>query len=373
MKIEYVREFKKNYLVIEDENVLNNNYETKMLTKNTIDGLLSCNDRMINGSGYLYYDISSKQNFKTLNDERSLSIEDIKGLFSSLIKLCSCMEKYLMYEDGLMLKPEYIYKSLDSNEYYFLYYQDEGNRGSFTELLDYLIEHIDSDDISAVEAVYQMSDLVRRSHYAIDESLKWFDEEYIKSEKYDYNDDNNMKVSNENDNKTEEDYEEWEKELYKEEAKDHAKNSLFKRILSIFIKKEKAPEIIDYAYENTVFEDVEVKQDYKDNSNTVFIPWVENCEHKLYGLGKNNKKHIDLNRAPITIGKLKGAVDIEIPDESISRIHAKLIKKNGKYVLVDMNSTNGTYKNGLRLSPNESVVIEPGDEIGLGKLKFIYR
>lgn len=32
-----------------------------------------------------------------------------------------------------------------------------------------------------------------------------------------------------------------------------------------------------------------------------------------------------------------------------------------------------SFRNGMRLEPNASEIIEPGDEIGIGKLKFIYR
>jgi len=48
--------------------------------------------------------------------------------------------------------------------------------------------------------------------------------------------------------------------------------------------------------------------------------------------------------------------------------------RNGnKIFITDLNSTNGTFRNGIRLSPNASEIIEPGDEIRLGKLKFVYR
>ena len=41
--------------------------------------------------------------------------------------------------------------------------------------------------------------------------------------------------------------------------------------------------------------------------------------------------------------------------------------------LTDMNSMNGTYKNGLRMQPQETVEIEPGDEIRFGSLNYCYR
>ena len=110
-----------------------------------------------------------------------------------------------------------------------------------------------------------------------------------------------------------------------------------------------------------------------DIGNTVFIPWTENCENKLYSMDKKIKCHIDLNKLPFTVGKLAGAVDMVIDEKSISRMHAKFFREDNKIYISDLNSTNGTFRNGMRLTPNASEIIEPGDEIRLGKLKFIYR
>ena len=65
-------------------------------------------------------------------------------------------------------------------------------------------------------------------------------------------------------------------------------------------------------------------------------------------------------------------MDVVIRDASISRLHAKLIY-DGEYYLEDMNSTNGTFKNGLRLLPYEKRLLEPGDEVRLGKCVLIFR
>ena len=62
-----------------------------------------------------------------------------------------------------------------------------------------------------------------------------------------------------------------------------------------------------------------------------------------------------------------------LPDDSVSRLHARLEKQGERILLTDMNSTNGTYKNGLRMEPSETVEIEPGDEIRFGKLNYCYR
>lgn len=108
--------------------------------------------------------------------------------------------------------------------------------------------------------------------------------------------------------------------------------------------------------------------------NTVFLDTSSyKKENKLYGMNKGNKYHIDLDKLPCTIGKMAGSVDVVIKDSTISRIHARLTNKEGGIYVTDMNSMNGTFKNGLRLEPNETVLIEQGDELRFGRMTFCYR
>ena len=76
----------------------------------------------------------------------------------------------------------------------------------------------------------------------------------------------------------------------------------------------------------------------------------------------------------MTIGRMPGRVDFLLRDESVSGIHARIFENERKSVAIcDLNSTNGTWCNGLRLMPNESREIRRGDEICLGNLVFDYR
>lgn len=112
----------------------------------------------------------------------------------------------------------------------------------------------------------------------------------------------------------------------------------------------------------------------EEYGNTVFLDAsAYKKENKLYGTNKGNKYHIDLDKLPCTIGKMAGNVDIVIKDSTISRIHARFTKQENGIYVTDMNSTNGTFKNGLRLDPNETVLIELGDELRFGRLTFCYR
>lgn len=115
------------------------------------------------------------------------------------------------------------------------------------------------------------------------------------------------------------------------------------------------------------------KEEEEICGNTVFFDSVKMTEYKLYALDKKNKKHIELSKFPFTVGKMAGCVDCVLADDSISRIHARFEKVGDVIQLTDMNSTNGTYRNGLRMQPQETVEIEPGDEIRFGNLNYCYR
>jgi diguanylate cyclase (GGDEF)-like protein len=75
-------------------------------------------------------------------------------------------------------------------------------------------------------------------------------------------------------------------------------------------------------------------------------------------------RHILLDR-PITMGRDE-RVDLPLNDGSISRAHCRVERdpENGRYVLVDLGSTNGTSLNGVRV--RDHVPLTAGDKIFLG-------
>jgi hypothetical protein len=63
--------------------------------------------------------------------------------------------------------------------------------------------------------------------------------------------------------------------------------------------------------------------------------------------------------------------DVVIPHASISRAHARLMRRNGAFELMDLNSTNGSYVNEQPVQG--SVIVANGSEVRLGDIKFILR
>lgn len=88
---------------------------------------------------------------------------------------------------------------------------------------------------------------------------------------------------------------------------------------------------------------------------------------------KNNES-FSIAKQNFKIGKERSKVDYCIPDNtSISRQHASIICKNGSFYLVDLGSTNFTYVNGNKVTPNVEVKLNSGDRIKFADEEFEFR
>ncbi|HKI16953.1 MAG TPA: FHA domain-containing protein, partial [Isosphaeraceae bacterium] len=63
--------------------------------------------------------------------------------------------------------------------------------------------------------------------------------------------------------------------------------------------------------------------------------------------------------------------DVVIPHPSVSRAHARLLRRDGSFQLTDLNSTNGCYVNGQPI--HGSVMVPSGSEVRLGDVRFMLR
>ncbi|RJQ41715.1 MAG: FHA domain-containing protein [Nitrospiraceae bacterium] len=79
-------------------------------------------------------------------------------------------------------------------------------------------------------------------------------------------------------------------------------------------------------------------------------------------------KEIPLDKDTVTIGRNPGN-DIHIDNLAVSGFHAKLINRGGKFFIQDLNSTNGTFVNGKRISES---ALSSNDDIVIGKHSLIF-
>lgn len=99
-----------------------------------------------------------------------------------------------------------------------------------------------------------------------------------------------------------------------------------------------------------------------------------NMQPRATLIRRKNGETKTLTKSLCVIGKERAKVDFCIPDNnSISRRHADIICKGGIYYIKDNNSTNFTFVNGNKLSPNQEVKLNSGDKIRLSDEEFEFR
>lgn len=81
---------------------------------------------------------------------------------------------------------------------------------------------------------------------------------------------------------------------------------------------------------------------------------------------------IYLDRDITVIGKLETAADAVINMPTVSRIHAKIRKRDGEYYLTDLNSRNGTSVNGQILKTGEDHLLENEDEVDFAQARYVF-
>ena len=151
----------------------------------------------------------------------------------------------------------------------------------------------------------------------------------------------------------------------------------------MLLKTEKEEKILEEKMEKRNQEEFLVRgaHQYVDNMDksmdrceeTVLLKDNVYREEKiLVGKQRGKKTEIAITKNPFLIGKKEDMVDFVLEDHSISRIHAKITQEEGRLYVTDLNSTNGTFKNGIQIEIQEKVLLEAEDEIKFGKLSFTY-
>jgi len=78
--------------------------------------------------------------------------------------------------------------------------------------------------------------------------------------------------------------------------------------------------------------------------------------------GESRREVFD--KPEITIGRVDGN-DLVLPEGAISKRHARCVFRDGKFIIVDLKSTNGTYVNGRKIT--SPLVIRDDDKIYIGQ------
>src|SRR5689334_7186583 len=69
------------------------------------------------------------------------------------------------------------------------------------------------------------------------------------------------------------------------------------------------------------------------------------------------------DRTEINVGRVQGN-DLMLPKGNVSKRHARLLFRDGRFIVTDLKSTNGTYVNGRKIA--QATIVREGDKIYIG-------
>ncbi|MCA9671529.1 MAG: FHA domain-containing protein [Myxococcales bacterium] len=75
------------------------------------------------------------------------------------------------------------------------------------------------------------------------------------------------------------------------------------------------------------------------------------------------QRRLEFDKSEVNIGRVQGN-DIILPKGNVSKRHSRVVRKDGKFIIVDLKSTNGTYVNGRKIT--SPLVIKSTDKIYIG-------
>lgn len=99
-------------------------------------------------------------------------------------------------------------------------------------------------------------------------------------------------------------------------------------------------------------------------------PTVETAAGPLaYLISSNGKDTYPLTKPAVVIGRLK-TNEIVVRNSSVSRVHATIIQSQDGFILKDLESTNGTFVNGKKITEQ---ALKDGDQITLGTANLLFK
>lgn len=425
----YERNLNRNYLVMENQLAIEQNYKDEMLTQNTISGLIPIEIRILNNRKMYYYDVTGLQLLSTAFGHSKLSLIQLKWLLHSILNTVNHANKYLLEENDFVLLPEQIFVRITRQEVILCYFPDYGMdiREQFSKLLEYFMSQVEYEEKEAVVFIYSMymksreKDFTFQSLYEILDSKELLEEAksetIVGDQQYEFRG-------------VQEKIEEEQEILY------YPIKSYIKVILSIFLSilivivayqlklfhntfgnkidsvkiiatiiviivlniylffinfsqnKKCSKMIVKTVYEKQESDNNKMaanKQDKPPETVNALEEQLENSRDTVLLCDRADAafvvlipeidkqyQEIQITECPFFIGKLKLKANACIESPAISKIHAKIEKEDAVYYLHDLNSTNGSKVNGVPVPLNGRVELHDGDRISFADVSYIF-
>lgn len=352
MEVSYKRDLSSNYLIIRGDEKKAWDYEIHMITENRMPGFLSCICQEKNREPEYYYEITGKQSLSLLFERQKMGYEQLRLILRELAEALEASQEFLLNTDHILLCPEYMYLSSDLKKLYLCYYPgyEKDIREAFLEWTEYLLGKLEKNDTLGIELGYDLYQAALEPQFTILDILR----EHIKPKE-------KPVLEKQQEVKAPEMYLEVKEEPIE-------KSGVWK---SLFRKKGKNFKSEDYVAEEELPESGErlfLKEESPDRA-TEFLA-EQRSEGLLLKSRDASYPDIHVTTDNFLIGKRSKDVDGCIASAAVSRLHARIVREEGKYTVEDLNSTNGSWIDGHQLNPYDPVMLVHGMRLAFANIEF---
>ncbi len=354
-----VNEVNGNYLLIVSNEQNISGFEFKMFEYNNIKGFLPISLVRINNTVTYRYPVMQCQSLAKKFGSEQVSMTDIKLIFSEITLLVHRAEEYLLNMDSVLLNPEFIF--ISGQELLFCYFPAgyQPFNKSVRELMEYILEKLNHTRQQDVMTAYGLYQKILKNNFTMDGLM---DEVFSSSQETEI-----RQVIRHTETRKDSVEEEKRKEAATENINTYTLEEL-EIELSGEDKKEKKKKGKWFSWMN------KRNKDANDHGTMAVAENMSYGETQILNVKKlqniSGGTDILFSKFPIRIGTSTTESDYVLKNVMVSRKHAVITMECGGYYIEDLDSTNGTFVNGSRISPYEPVLIREGDQICFANEKF---
>ena len=141
-------------------------------------------------------------------------------------------------------------------------------------------------------------------------------------------------------------------------------------IVLIAVKKKKNVKTIREIFETQIEEETIEERHTQVVKQHMYAAQKQDSAHlSMYIEVEGTRQKVDLDVISSAFVGRSSECDICIEDAKLSRQHFVIEVINGSFAITDLNTTNGTFVNGIRVDSRQ--LVKPGDKISAGCCKFI--
>ncbi len=174
MNVRYKREMRHNYLIMDALEKNRESFEIRMLTVNSIEGILKFRMKEEEEHSCYYYEITSKQPLSRLLEFKEIRREELASLITGIGSVLNKMEAYLLQEANILLEPEHIYIEPETFQVWLCYVPGYGGDfpAAMEKLLQFLLKKADHQDNDTVVLAYRLYQESQKDYYGIEDLLR---------------------------------------------------------------------------------------------------------------------------------------------------------------------------------------------------------